>query len=594
MIDQSQHVKLYIALKESCTLLQELNLYQGSKWSAEALNGLAPLSADQPMILYKEFKKNGNKYTSGYYYYNRNSKSSEIKGLGFNRLHDDNDNSELEVLEFMESDKLNLAKSYFSCHEYERCAHVLKQCKSNKAICMRLYSLYLSGERTKEDDTCGVLGPQDGKVQNKQLIIIIKELDEIKKQSKSSSIDDPFLLYLEGIVLSKLKSTELAQECFYKSLTLYPFNWSCWQDMLKNISTLSEAVKLLGRFSKNSRFMNDDLYMIMLLFFKITVHQEFFQQFNELNDELSYLLEIFPNFSFLKVQRALMLYNSLDYLAAEKIFDDVLVNDPYRLEDMDTYSNILYVMEKKSKLAFLAQFASQTDKFRPETCCIIANYYSLKFDHQKAIMYYKRAIALNRDCLSAWTLMGHEFVELKNSHAAIESYRRAVDTNNKDFRAWYGLGQAYEVLDMHLYSLYYYQRACMLKPLDRRMWQAVGNCCEKLGEYEDSIKAYKKSISVSSEIDTSTLYKLAKLYEFVNDKKSCALYMKLCVDDESNEGVTDETSNARLWLAKFERDNGNWQQAFEYSSQMTHGTSHEIEEARAIARESKLRMSQNQ
>ncbi|GMF81293.1 unnamed protein product [[Candida] boidinii] len=233
--------------------------------------------------------------------------------------------------------------------------------------------------------------------------------------------------------------------------------------MLKNISTLSEAVKLLGRFSKNSRFMNDDLYMIMLLFFKITVHQEFFQQFNELNDELSYLLEVFPNFSFLKVQRALMLYNSLDYLAAEKIFDDVLVNDPYRLEDMDTYSNILYVMEKKSKLAFLAQFASQTDKFRPETCCIIANYYSLKFDHQKAIMYYKRAIALNRDCLSAWTLMGHEFVELKNSHAAIESYRRAVDTNNKDFRAWYGLGQAYEVLDMHLYSLYYYQRASYLQ-----------------------------------------------------------------------------------------------------------------------------------
>ena len=27
--------------------------------------------------------------------------------------------------------------------------------------------------------------------------------------------------------------------------------------------------------------------------------------------------------------------------------------------------------------------------------------------------------------------MGHEFVELKNSHAAIESYRRAVDTNLK-------------------------------------------------------------------------------------------------------------------------------------------------------------------
>ena len=33
---------------------------------------------------------------------------------------------------------------------------------------------------------------------------------------------------------------------------------------------------------------------------------------------------------------------------------------------------------------------------------------------------------LNREYLPAWTLMGHEYVELKNSHAAIEAYRKAV------------------------------------------------------------------------------------------------------------------------------------------------------------------------
>ena len=104
----------------------------------------------------------------------------------------------------------------------------------------------------------------------------------------------------------------------------------------------------------------------------------------------------------------------------------------------------------------------------------------MKCEHEKAIMYYKRALTLNKNCLSAWTLMGHEFVELKNSHAAIESYRRAVDTNPKDFRAWYGLGQAYEVLDMHLYALYYYQRATNLQPLDKRMWQAIEIAMKRL------------------------------------------------------------------------------------------------------------------
>ena len=67
--------------------------------------------------------------------------------------------------------------------------------------------------------------------------------------------------------------------------------------------------------------------------------------------------------------------------------------------------------------------------------------------------------------------MGHEYVEMKNSHAAIEAYRRAVDVNRKDYRAWYGLGQAYELLNMHQYALHYYQHATALRfvlrcPLD--------------------------------------------------------------------------------------------------------------------------------
>ena len=75
---------------------------------------------------------------------------------------------------------------------------------------------------------------------------------------------------------------------------------------------------------------------------------------------------------------------------------------------------------------------------------------------------------LDRSFLSAWTLMGHEFVEMKNTHAAIESYRRAVDVNRKDYRAWYGLGQAYELLNMHQYSLHYYQRATALRYATRQ------------------------------------------------------------------------------------------------------------------------------
>ena len=114
-------------------------------------------------------------------------------------------------------------------------------------------------------------------------------------------------------------------------------------------------------------------------------------------------------------------------------------------------------------------------------CHYTGNHYSLRSEHEKAIRYFKRAVQLDRTYLSAWTLMGHEYIELKNSNAAIEAYRRAagksttglcflaqtwltgLDVNQKDYRAWYGLAQAYELLSMHQYALYYFQKATTLR-----------------------------------------------------------------------------------------------------------------------------------
>ena len=100
--------------------------------------------------------------------------------------------------------------------------------------------------------------------------------------------------------------------------------------------------------------------------------------------------------------------------------------DPYRLDNLDTYSNLLYVKEQRVELAYLAHKTAQIDKYRTETCCVIGNYYSLKSLHEKAVQYFQRALKLNPSYLSAWTLMGHEFIELKNTNAAIQSYRRAI------------------------------------------------------------------------------------------------------------------------------------------------------------------------
>ena len=78
-----------------------------------------------------------------------------------------------------------------------------------------------------------------------------------------------------------------------------------------------------------------------------------------------------------------MLSSSMTRLIAPRELLDMCSNTcaylgRFRLDNLDTYSNILYVKEQKMQLSFIAHSALRNEKYRPETCCIIGNYYSLK------------------------------------------------------------------------------------------------------------------------------------------------------------------------------------------------------------------------
>lgn len=576
--------RLRIKLHQACRILSNLNLFQAAKWSAEALNGLPPRK-------------------------DKDSADFEYPPL------------ELDQNEKEDEEKFFLAKTYFNCKEFQRAAYVLKDCKSGNALFFRLYSMLISIDKTTTEETDGSINISSLSLLNKLEIADSMDADTVTSKdellgslntklskivqesenyhSKAENKPNAFLYYLNGVIYNKKKKYAMAQNNLYQSLRIFPYNWLCWQELITSLNSLDEAVSFINKLKAAKSSLTNN---VMFHFFEIVILQEFYQQSASMTTSLNNLIEMFPNFNFLKIQQFLMAYHSLDYYQAESIFDQILIDDPLRLDDLDTYSNMLYVMEKKPKLSYLAQYAALIDKFRPETCCIIANYHSMKCEHEKAIMYYKRALTLNKNCLSAWTLMGHEFVELKNSHAAIESYRRAVDINPKDFRAWYGLGQAYEVLDMHLYALYYYQKATSLQPFDKRMWQAIGNCYEKISKYEEAIKSFEKALTIDNynrgdlESDNIYLYdphicfKLAIICEKLRNTKDTHKYMKLCFDQEYEWGISDETSKARLWLARTALEGGKFEEAYELVKDFGHNNAHDIEEARSIAREARNRM----
>lgn len=224
------------------------------------------------------------------------------------------------------------------------------------------------------------------------------------------------------------------------------------------------------------------------------------------------------------------------------------------------YSNLLFVREQKTEMAHLAHKAVEINKYRPETCCVIGNYYSIRGEHQKAILYFQRALKLNPKYLSAWTLMGHEFMELKNTNAAIQSYRQAVEVNRRDFRAWYGLGQAYEIIKMPFYGLYYYKTATQLRPYDSRMLVALGETYEKLTKNANALKCYQKACNVG-DIEGYAMLKLGNLYEKINDRVHAVEAYQNYVQDERSSSEKVSLINAYLYLANYFLDMKNFEEA---------------------------------
>ena len=298
------------------------------------------------------------------------------------------------------TDQYLLAKTYFDLREYKRAASVLAGESDPKSTFLRCYSNYLSGERRKEEQAL-----EEGE------LCVNEELEGIERELRAmvdAKSADPFLLYLYGLVLIDREKNKEAKKVLEESVRGYPCNWGAWQ----GLQEIQEVGKPLDYSGLPDHWMSH-FFVAANCLENGDENEKGLEEYRKLQSE-------FPNSEYILAQAATAHYNLRQFDEAQHLFETLHRKSPHRIESMDTYSNILYVKEAYAGLSHLAHSAILTDKYKPETCCIIGNYYSLRTQHEKAVSYFRRALKLNRNYLSAWTLMGHEYVEMKNPEAAIE------------------------------------------------------------------------------------------------------------------------------------------------------------------------------
>merc|ERR1719427_1156446 len=466
-------------------------------------------------------------------------------------------------------DTFTLAKSYFDLKEFDRAAFFARKLTSNLGRFLHLYARFMSAEKKRMDDlTDSVVSPDSAQLsQLRQLRVELQQLH-------SDGQLDAFGLYVYGVVLRKLSLSELATPVLCEAVAGEPGHWGAWLELSCLVTSRDKLASL--------QLPDHWCKQVFLAHTYLELQQN--EQAVEIYIGLSGAGLV--NSTYIMAQVAIAFHNMRQVDQAVTYFKQLGTVDPYRLDNLDTYSNLLYVKEQRVELAHLAHRTNMIDKYRTETCCVIGNYYSLRSQHEKAVVYFQRALKLNPGYLSALTLMGHEYMEMKNTHAAIQSYRQAIEVNRRDYRAWYGLGQTYEILKMPFYCLYYYKQAQELRPSDSRMLVALGESYEKLDKTQDAMKCFWKAHCVGDIEGGIALLRLGRLYDRTNDTDQAAAAYNQYIIETENQGITDrdEQSTAYKYLASYYFKQDMLNEAHEYAMKCTEFADVK-EEAKALLKE---------
>jgi anaphase-promoting complex subunit 8 len=458
-----------------------------------------------------------------------------------------------------------MAKSCYDLLEFDRAAFYSGKSSTRECRFLHYYCRYLAADKKRLDlmaetnSNSQITTPINSVSMDISLNLFSELRSDLMEEYVDEGLDDDsFILYVYAIVLLKLDLNDEAVKVLCQSLKADPSNWASWHQLAvviddkSMIDTLDLPVHWMKRFFVGLVFlehqMNEDAILV-------------YEQ----------LLQVFDKSNYVLTQLAIVKDNQRDVNSAIEIFRMIRASDPWRLEALDTYSNLLYVKGMRADLSSLAHAMNNMDPFRVETCCCIGNFYSLRGQHAKAVTYFSRALQLNPKHLSAWTLMGHEYMEMKNTGAAVQAYRSAIKCNKRDFRSWYGLGQTFEILKCHSHSLYYYSIARSLFPNDARLTIAMGDTLDKLERYSDAIKCYWKA-------GYTALSKLAALYEKLGEKeKAAAAYSDFITrsDGPLTEEITQTATNvtelavAYKFISSYFFEKKNYEEAYKAAEKCT-------------------------
>lgn len=184
-------------------------------------------------------------------------------------------------------------------------------------------------------------------------------------------------------------------------------------------------------------------------------------------------------------------YEIVNYKQSNRFFLKLRQLDRTRLEDMEYFSTLLWHLNKKVELTYLANELFDIDEHLAITWCVMGNLFSLLREPDEAVKCFNKSLALDPKFTYAHTLKGHEYFSNDNYEKALECFRCSILLDPRHYNAFYGIGMVYINLGEYQKADYHFKKAVAINPINIILICCVGMALEKLGKKTLALRQYE-------------------------------------------------------------------------------------------------------